>query len=195
VGQLLSGVIRRANARGLEEYCLRTALSFWQMPTNDLAFFDYLGTTGPILARDHRTLPRSDPLTFWPLGAFRRRASGLLLLCRQCDAEEMQIDKVKSGGRSWHTINPHRSPVLTYGREKPSRGSLPRSSIGGFWDFVDLRTGEKRKKDPEFIRWGKAVIAWIKEGCTENCELHGFAYPATPEVVAAVSRGEIMLTS
>ena len=163
------------------------------MPADDLAFFDFLRGTGRVLARDHRTVPRSDPLVFRPLGAFRRRGSGLFLFCRQCDVEAVQIDRLRSGGRLWHTVNPRRSPVLTYGREKPSRGVLPRSSIGGFWDFVDLRTGRRRKKDPEFIRWGKAVIAWVEERCTERCELHGFAYPATPGVMAAVLAGRVVL--
>jgi hypothetical protein len=164
------------------------------MPADDLAFFDFLRGTGRTLARDHRSLPRSDPLVFRPLSEFRRRGSGLLLLCRECDAGAMQVDRFKSGGRLWHTVNPHRSPVLTYAREKPSRGALPHSSVGGFWDFVDLRTGGRRKKDPEFIRWGKAVNAWVEERCTEHCEIHGFAYPATPAVVAAVRRGEVTLT-
>lgn len=173
---------------------MRTALSFWQMPTDDSAFFAFLRSTGPVLARDHRTLPRSEPLAFSPLSAFRRRGSGLLLLCRQCDAAAVQIDKFKSGGRPCHTVNSRRSPVLTYGREKPSRGALPRSSIGGFWDRVDLRTGRRRKQDPEFIGWGKAVIAWVAARCTERCELHGFSYPATPAVIAAVSAGQVVLT-
>jgi hypothetical protein len=174
---------------------MRTALSFWQMPADDLAFFDFLRSTGVVRAGDHQSLPRSEAIEFGPLSAYRRRGSGLLLLCRECDVGAVGIDRFKAEGNLWHTVDPFRSPVLTYGREKPSRGVLPRSSIGGFWDYAHPRTGERRKKDPEFIAWGKAVIAWVRARCTERCELHGFDYPATPDVAAAVAAREIALAS
>lgn len=172
---------------------MKTALSFWQMPADDRAFFDFLRTTGPVLARDHRTVLRSEPLGFQPLSAFRRRASGLLLLCRAVDVEAKQLDKFKAGGRLWHTVNPKRSPVLTYGREKPLWGDLPLSSIGGDWDFIHLRSGARCKKDPGFTSWGKVVIAWVRGRCTANLWLHGFAYPATPAAAAAVTAKQVGL--
>ena len=174
---------------------MRSTISFWQMPADDLAFFDFLRTTGRVLVRDHRSLPQSEAIEFVPTSAYRRRGSGLLLLCREGDAEAVVLHRFAAEGSLWHTVDPLHSPVLTYGREKPSRGVLPRSSIGGVWDCPQSRSGEKRKKGPEFVAWGKAVIAWVRARCTESCELHGFGYPATPSVAAAVNAGEITLAS
>lgn len=172
---------------------MRTAFSFWQMPADDLAFFHFL--RGAVRVRNNRSLPRSEAVEFGPPSAYRRRGSGLLLLCRECDVGVMAIDRFTSEGGPCHTVDPFRSPVLTYGRQKPDHGVLHRSSIGAFWDYTHPRTGAKGKKAPEFVAWGKAVIAWVRARCSERCSLHGVEYPATPGVVAAVAAREITLAS
>lgn len=71
---------------------------------------------------------------------------------------------------------------------------MARSTLGAFWDCPNERTGRRRMKGAEFVRWGKAVIAWVRERCTESLELHGFAYPATPGAAAVADLGEVWFT-
>ncbi len=172
---------------------MRTSLTFWQMPYDEAAYLDYLRSTGVVRMRDHRSLLRSEPIEFQPLSAFRRKGSGLPLLCRKCDLDEVKIYNFRAEGKLWHTVDPSSSPVLTYARERPNRGQLHYSTVGAALDFVDLRTGQRRQKDASYKKWAKAVVGFWKTHCTETANLYGFGYPATPEVIKAVTAGTIEL--
>ncbi|MBM4067391.1 MAG: hypothetical protein FJ271_00390 [Planctomycetes bacterium] len=174
---------------------MRTALSFWQMPEDDQAFMDFLRSTGRVMARRHRSLPAEQAIEFEPLSAFRRRGSGLYLLCRDVDLDSLKIDVYQAYGQSWRTVCPFGSQILTLARKKPVRGHLPRCSIGAHWHDRHSHPPGKPKKDRDFIKWGKSVIAWVQARCSEKCRLHGFDYPATPAVVEALEAGEIALGS
>ena len=147
---------------------MRTAISFWQMPTEEAAFFEFLYSTGPLRARVNRSLPESEELDFRPLSSFRRRNFGGLLICRKCDVEEVPISRYKAQGKFWCTVDPQVSPVLTYYRERLEKRELFQSTLGASLDYVHLRTGERRQKDPEFKKWAKAVVAWMRSRCTES---------------------------
>jgi hypothetical protein len=161
---------------------MRTAVTFWQMPSDDAALFDFLRSAGAVRVRRHRSEPQLEPIEFLPLSAFRRRGSDFLVLCRECDLAAVKVDRFKSEGRAWHTVSDASSPVLTYSREKPVRGVLHQSTLGASLDYVDLKTGQKRQKDDDFKKWAKSVVAWVRNRCTETCELNGFKYSATPDV-------------
>src|SRR5438445_10548464 len=142
------------------------------MPADEAALFEFLRSTGRLQARRNRSLRESEEITFRPLSAFRRQDFGTLLICRKGDVEGLRIDRFKAQGQSWHSVDPEVSPVLSYSREWLEQRELFHSTMGASLDYVHRRTGERRQKDPEFKKWAKVVMAWIKARCTETCELN-----------------------
>lgn len=172
---------------------MRTAITFWQMPADEAALLAFLRSTGRLQALRNRSLPEAEAIIFRPLSAFRRQDFGTLLICRKGDIEGLPIYRFKAQGQYWHCVDPEVSPVLSYSRERLDQRELFQSTMGASLDYVHLRTGERRQKDPEFKKWARTVVAWIKARCTETCELNGFHYAATPAVATAVSEGKIVL--
>jgi hypothetical protein len=180
-------------AEVISEIGMRSSICFWQMPTDGVALFEFLHSTGPLVARRHKSLPESKETAFRPLSHFRRQDFGIILICRKSDVEAVQIDRYDANDQSWSTVNADASPVLMYSREPLHQRDLFRSTLGAALDYVHLPTGESRKKDPEFKKWAKSIVAWMKARCTETCKLHGFDYSATQAVAAALKKGKIVL--
>jgi hypothetical protein len=104
----------------------------------------------------------------------------------------MSLADYNAQGRRWHTVSPDEAPVLLYSRELPQEGTLHLSSLGGRWTYTD-RQGERARKDTAFVRWGKAVLAWVKEHTPDEQVVNGFPYRATPPVTRAVAEGKLQL--
>ncbi len=187
----LSRAVRRHSPRGGKR--LRTAISFWQMPGDEAALFEFLRSTGRLQARRNQSLRETEEIKFRPLSTFLRQDFGTLLICRKGDIEGLPMDRFKAQGQFWHSVDPKVTPVLSYSRERLDQRELFLSSLGASLDYIHLRSGERRQKDPDFKKWAKVVVAWVKARCTDTCELNGFDYAATPAVAKAVADHKIVL--
>lgn len=170
---------------------MRVAIGFYHLPADQAALCEFLRDTGPVRARRHQSVPDAQKPGFGSLEEVLTPDGGVFLICRQCDIEDVPIERYSSQGTWWRAVDPQVAPVLTYSYEPLDRRELFRSSLGASLDYV--ASGQRHQKDLGFKRWAKSVVAWVKARCTASCTLYKFDYPCTPAVAAALKEGKLVL--
>src|SRR5438128_869348 len=163
---------------------MRAVVTYWQLPEDEHDFLDFLSSTGEVVAMPDHWVKTKEELEPKPVRSFiREQDPAQLLFGLRHHATQAIIKPEQKNGERWFSVSDMKSCLIGYARGRlRDKNMLGQSNLHAYWDYVDDSTMTLQIKDPEFIKWGKAVLAWIRKVTAERIECHGHQYRATERV-------------
>ena len=172
------------------------------LPADESEFLDWLATTGDIWATYY--VDESGAVQYEPMPAkqFRRRFSQEItrhdevhmLLGHRKDVLNLRIHEVTVRSVIPHMhryeIDDESSQLILYRHGLVnSEGILNRTSVCYYTSF--FKEGAWVKKSPDWIKWARKVVGWLKRRATEEVPVYrcNDSIQATPLVRHAVATG------
>jgi hypothetical protein len=172
------------------------------LPADESEFLDWLSTTGDIWATYY--LDESGRCQYEPMPAkqFRQRFSKEITrydevhmyLGHREDVLNPRIQQVTVCSviphESRFEIDRETSQLICYRHGLVnSEGILNRTSVCYYTSFS--KDGTWVKKSPDWIKWARKVVGWLKRRATEKVPIYrcNYSIPATPLVCDAVATG------
>jgi hypothetical protein len=171
---------------------MKSVITFWQLPADEEDFLVFLQGTGTILGLPDRWVEGKAELTPQPIVPFIEKHNPDQLLF---GLEEQLLDlriaehTVADGIR--FALLPMEPCAITYRRSRMRKGKLGLSNLSAYWDYPCSDTLKLMPKDQRFVKWGRRVLAWIREFTPKQIKCNGYAYRATQRVEKAISEGEL----
>ncbi len=167
--------------------------TFWQMPSEEAKFLQYLESTGRVVAIEDTWYETPEDAVAVDLNSFRAKSASqvMLGLSQLVDFKPIFIDNGLDRGY----VGPSylQNNVLCYSRGMIRDSNyLTQANLCGEWTYLDEEKQVILDKDPEFVQWGKKVLAWLRRHASEWVEYNGYKYRATKAVKKAVEVGEIV---
>lgn len=170
---------------------MRSVLTFWQLPQDERDFFEFLASTGAIVAAPEYWAETPQEASVQPLAEFagrrdmQRFSFGLAQLFNDDDIREHLFDGVVRFGRS-----PMSPIAIGYDRSVFHENKLTLSNLCAYFDYPAEDGASMIRKDEAFIKWAKKVFSWVRKKTPEKVMCNAFPYRATKRVKEAVeSRG------
>jgi hypothetical protein len=171
-----------------------SVVTYWQLPEDEEEFLDFLVKIGAVMAIPtgpwRRTRAELCPR---PVARYIEQddPSSLYFGLQQHIGEE-DIEAREQDGEMFFTISDTKSCVIGYDRGRLRKGNkLGQSNIYAYWKYPSADATEMLDKNPDFVKWARRVLGWVRRFTPETAEVHGFPYRATKRVKAALLKGEI----
>jgi hypothetical protein len=167
-------------------------VGFWQLPEDENEFLVFLQGTGTVLALPDRSVDTKEELVPQPIAAFLERHNpNQLLFGLERHVRVIRVEEYSAEGRL-RFVCPYMEPcVIAYSRGRLLGRKLAMSNLSAYWNYRSADRPSSVENDPEFVRWGKKVMAWVRRATPEHVECNGHPYRATPQVQKAASEGQL----
>ena len=149
----------------------KSLATFWWMPEDENAFLDHLEKRFEIVAfLDEWKERREDvvPLDF--RSGIHNGVGSALIFGR---ADHLVGDIISShefpvlGIR--YSVMAEKACVFWYrGGQRRADGKLTLCTIGAYWDNFDEKSRTVTPKPPEFQKWGRSLLRWVRERTPEK---------------------------
>ncbi len=185
-------------------------VTFWQLPGDEKDFLRYLKKTGNVLGIPDLAQKSLEALTPQPLeDCFETPDDfylGLDEFARSAPIKEFEYQGEEEGrkGERLFALD-YMSPCLIhYTRPRIRNGKLGQSNLYAYWEHpAELDTCfvswmprlYLKKKDPNFVKWAKKVLNWVRRRTPEKIEYNGYPYRATKRAKEAMLAGKIEVES
>jgi hypothetical protein len=168
-----------------------SVLTFWQLPEEEAAFIEYLQTTGNVLALPSRWVKTREELSPQPIRAYLEThdppqiSFGLEQHLKDISPEP----RIYEGESGFMQPSEMEFCLIGYNRPRFRRNTeLGQSNLAAYWQRLDPEARILVEKPPEFVRWGKAVFAWLRR---HTPEWHQKWYRVTQGAMAAKLCGKV----
>jgi hypothetical protein len=172
-----------------------SGVTYWQLPTEEAAFFEYLAGTGEVYAIPHKQ-PVGSPeqIQAQPLATFLGRPdrARLYLTLREYALAPslFEIRPADPAQPVRYTLAAD-FPSVMYTPGTIEGGRLAQSNASARTYYVDAARQVVQKMPEPFMRWLKKVMGWIRRATPEWHEYRG--YRVTRQAAAAASAGLILV--
>jgi hypothetical protein len=166
---------------------MSTVVTYWQLPSDEQDFIEFLATTGDVVGLTDRFVERTEELLYQPITKFieERNPDQLLLGLNEAELREHIAPRLIEG--KLHYGVPHmQAPVIAYTRGRIRNGSLTLSNLSAYWEYPTEGGAGLVAKPREFVKWAKKVMAWARNASPEQLLCNGYPYRATARVTEAV---------
>ena len=172
---------------------MRAVLSYWQLPEDERSFLDFLQSTGDILAFPARGAKVKEELLPQPLVPYIDQDNpSQLYFGLERNAQQVIPELVEQGEARFFSVPSMKACLIGYRRGYFRDGNkLAQSSLSAYWDYPNEEATELLNKDPEFIKWAKRVLNWVRRAAPKQVAFRGGLCRATNRVRDAVQRGEV----
>lgn len=177
------------------------------LPEEETEFFAYLETTGDILACWMGDNPRDFQYEPQPPAPFLKKYLKKIVwydqvrvyLGHEKDVLKPRIESRPQTIDGKRVLIPHinfyATPVLWYSRGVLSREKvLDRTNVHMYTSYFKGNT--LVRKSPEFIAWGRKVLAWLRRRATDEVPIYrcNYSLQATAKAADAARQGRIKVT-
>lgn len=170
-------------------------LTFWWLPDEEDDFLRYLEEGWESLAVLDEWAVRRRDISPQPISSYiDEHDPDYLLFGLPHHVSEEPVVTCVVDGKLLYGLTPERSRVIAYSRGKIAAGQrLTLSNLAAYWDRLDEAGTRIVPKDPEFVKWGKKVFAWVRRHTPDWHEYK--SYRASTQVKEAFLNGEVELVS
>lgn len=149
-------------------------VTFWQMPDEETAFFEYLVRTDeictfPFATFTDRSLICSTPLT----SLLGRTDTTRLCLTLQEYASNPAVFEFEREGSPRYTLGPE-FPCLIYTVGSIENGQLSQSNASSNTYFLDKSQNVIRNHPDPFVKWIRRVMGWLRRSTPEWHRYRGY---------------------
>lgn len=169
-------------------------VTFWQLPDEEEVFLRYLESTGIVVAMPDHWVKNKEELFPQPIRKFiaEHNPDQLLFGLEQQLTNLSFEPREHAGERGFMYPDTMKISVLVYSRPKyRDKGKLGESNLAAYWTCLDESRTSIIDKDPEFVKWGKKVLAWARRHTPEGHEYKGDR--VTKRAKEAAERGIVEL--
>ena len=167
-------------------------VTFWQLPEEEQLFLTYLESTGTVLALPDHWVKKKEDLSPRPIRAFiADHDPDQLLFGLEEHLAQIPVERWEYEGQ-WGYQGPSAmdSCLIAYHRPKfRDEKKLGQSNLAAYWTSLDESQSAIIDKDPEFVRWGKRVFAWVRRHTPEQHQ----RYRTTKRAKEVVENGVVEL--
>jgi hypothetical protein len=182
-------LLRFAARAGSPRLKMTRAFTFWQLPHEELAFLDFLETTGRVVAYTDKGFRTIDEACAWPIRDYFALQPAQCLLGIESPSTPIAIREKESDDARFLFVDLMGSCLIAYGRPQLRDGNLlSQSNVAAYLNFPN-----GTNKPDWFRAWVKRIINWLKTYASETCNYQHFPYSATVAVVEHVASGQIKL--
>lgn len=173
------------------EYRMAIAFTFWQMPEEELAFLDFLDSTGVIVAYpDHWVKTEAEALPTPVRAYLAAHNPSQVFLGLDSGQLDVVVEPKIEGEEKFLSVGLIPSCLIAYSRPCfRSAYHLGKSNLAAYLETY--KEGVKHAKPEWFHSWAKQVFSWAKKHAKKKCVHQGFSYPATPLVLKLVEEKRI----
>jgi hypothetical protein len=172
---------------------MSSVVTYWQLPNDEKEFFEFLRSTGNVLAVPDAWFDAKQELVPEPLLTFLENSdpTHFSFGLEEC-LPDLKVESHDFNGSIKFGFSLMASPLIGYDRGLPRNGELPQSNLCAYVNYPDVGATRLLDKNPSFVRWMKKVMSWARKASPEKLECNGFPYRATRRAKEAVSEGRII---
>ncbi|MDX1964707.1 MAG: hypothetical protein SFX18_16275 [Pirellulales bacterium] len=175
---------------------MASVVTFWQLPDEEQRFFDYMESTGEVVAITTLRVYEQSEIAPIPIRQFVANNNSMqLYIGLKTLIVANGIDTFIIKGQTRYGLESMKSNVIGYDRPVFLEGKLAQSNLFYYNSYPDIAKNSMISKDRLFLNWAKKILNWMRRNTPEKVMYNGFPYRATKAVKDAVSQGKIDLCS
>lgn len=179
-------------------------VTYWQLPEDELDFFSYLANRQDVAAvvlesSDKPFTPKIYPGSDLAVNKsiHKKRLLFIPSHITQTIHPTYHTNPHFPGTQDGYSFDLMKDLVIAYTPPQySSEGFLHQSNLSAYSDWLndaDPKNRYTENKSPEFIKWAKSIMNWVRKQTPKQCMLNEHNYRATSAVKKQVDEGRLKL--